>query len=184
MTNEVEFIGGKEKRPLVLVPYQESWPMDFEIHRAKIQDALGDTALRVDHIGSTSVPGLIAKPIIDIQLSVRNTEAEEVYLPQLETHGYAMRVREQGHRMLRTTPDVSVHIHVCPSGSEWERRHLLFRDWLRSHYQDRDKYAQAKLDLSEREWDTLDDYADAKGPIIAEITARAESWALETSWHP
>lgn len=180
---DTEFIGGKEKRALVLVPYQESWPRDFEIHKTKIKDALGGTALRIDHIGSTSVPGLLAKPIIDIQLSVHDIEAEEMYVPQLESQGYVMRVREEGHRMLRT-PDVSAHIHVCPAGSEWERRHLLFRDWLRLHDEDRDKYAQAKLELSKREWDTLDDYADAKSPIITEITARAESWAAETGWHP
>ncbi|WP_255502941.1 GrpB family protein [Mycolicibacterium sp. CH28] len=91
---------------------------------------LSGQGVRVDHIGSTSVPGLAAKPIIDIGLGVVDVDREEDYLPDLIAAGYRLRVREPGHRMVRT-PDLGVHVHVCTAGSDWERRQLLFRDWLR-----------------------------------------------------
>ena len=182
--DDVEFIGGKEKRELIHVPYSEEWPVAFEIEKQKIAKALGANALRIDHIGSTSVPGLLAKPVIDIQVSVANPDDESLYIPLLEEAGYHLRVREPGHRMLRTFDPMTVHIHICHVGSDWERRHLLFRDWLRENESDRDAYAKLKVSLQEVDWETLDDYAEAKGPIIAEITERAEQWAKATQWEP
>ncbi len=99
--DEVELIGGPEKRSIVIVPYRPAWPATFEEHRRRIEDALGSVAFRVDHIGSTAVPGLAAKPIIDIQVSVSDIEDETPYLPVLVAAGYRLRVREPGHRMFR-----------------------------------------------------------------------------------
>ena len=179
-----EFIGGKEKRELIHMPYSDEWPVIFEKEKQKIAQALGANALRIDHIGSTSVEGLIAKPVIDIQVSVEDPDDESTYVAQLEQAGYHLRVREAGHRMLRAFEPMAVHIHVCQVASDWERRHLLFRDWLRHNAADRDAYAKFKVSLQNTDWETLDDYAEAKSTIVAEITVRAEAWAAEMDWQP
>lgn len=143
--------------------------------------ALGEVALRVDHIGSTSVAGLVAKPIIDIDVSVSDPDDEVSYLPQMLVAGYLLRVREPGHRMFRT-PHLDVHVHICAQGSQWERRHLLFRDWLRHDGRDRAAYGQLKTDLARRKWPDMNAYAAAKGPLIAAIIERAERWAEAGGW--
>jgi GrpB-like predicted nucleotidyltransferase (UPF0157 family) len=134
VTDEVELIGGREKRAIQLVAYDPSWPRRFEQERARIADALGPIARRIDHIGSTAVRGLAAKPVIDIDLSVDDPDLEEVYLPALQRAGYILRVRSPGHRMARSA-ELDVHVHVCPAGGEWERRHPLPR--LAAHRRDR-----------------------------------------------
>jgi GrpB-like predicted nucleotidyltransferase (UPF0157 family) len=181
--DEAELIGGIEKRDIVVVGYDPSWPGRFAAERQRILDALGPTARRVEHVGSTSVPGLAAKPIIDVDLSVPDPDDEPAYLPALERVGYHLRVRQPGHRMVRTA-NLDVHVHICGEGSEWERRHLLFRDWLRSDGADRDAYAALKRELARRAWSDMNAYADAKGVLIGEITARAEAWAKRVDWHP
>ncbi len=181
--DDLELIGGPEHRPIALAEPDPAWPARFETERRRILDALGERGLRVDHIGSTSIPGLAAKPIIDIQLSVADVDAEVGYLPALEHAGYRLRVRERTdrHRMLRT-PALEVHLHVCDTGSDWERRHLLLRGWLRSDAADRAAYEALKRRLATQEWASMQDYADAKGDLIAEMTARAEGWASATGW--
>jgi len=181
--DDVELIGGIEKREIVLVEPDPAWSARFERERERIVAALGPTAVRVDHVGSTSVPGLAAKPIVDIDVSVPDVEDEDAYLPALLAAGYELRVREPGHRLVRT-PERDVHVHVCATGSDWERSHLLFRDRLRHDAADRDAYAALKRELAERDWPSMNDYADAKGGLIAEITARAEAWAASTGWSP
>ena len=151
--------------------------------RRRIEDALGSAASRVDHIGSTAVPGLAAKAIIDIQVSVPDVEQESSYLEPFVAAGYRLRVREQGHRMFRA-PELDVHIHVCDAGSDWERRHLLLRDWLRESADDREAYAALKTGLQKHGWETMNHYADAKTDLISELTARAEAWAVSTGWSP
>jgi GrpB-like predicted nucleotidyltransferase (UPF0157 family) len=175
----VEQIGGPEPRQIVIVDYDPAWPEQFENHRKRIADALGAKARRIEHVGSTSVPGLAAKPIIDIQVSVTNPEHETAYVPALEHAGYRLRVREPGHRMLRT-PQFDVHVHVCGAGSEWEQRHLVFRDWLRRNEADRSLYETTKRLLARRTWPTVDHYADAKTAVIADIMGRAST----ESGHP
>lgn len=176
-----ELIGGLEERDIVLVPYNPQWPAAFKEQKARIVGALSSRARRVEHVGSTAVPGLMAKPIIDIQVSVVNPEDESAYVPALEGAGYALRVREPGHRMLRT-PALDVHVHVCAVGSDWERRHLLFRDWLRRSDSDRALYAGAKEELATQSWPTMNHYADAKSSVIVEIAKRAEAWAATGAW--
>jgi len=174
-------VGGPEKREIRLVPYQAAWPDRFRRERAQIVQALGAAARRVDHIGSTAVPGLMAKAIIDIDVSVADPDNESAYLPALERAGYHLRVREPGHRLVRTAAR-DVHVHICAAGGAWERRHLLFRDWLRHDPVDRDRYQQVKRNLARRGWPSMNDYAAAKSPFIDDITRHAERWALETSW--
>ena len=181
--DEVELIGGPEKRAIVIEAYSSVWPELFEEHRRRITEALGAGACRVDQIGSTAVAGLAAKPIIDVQVSVPDVEDESSYLARLEAAGYRLRVREMGHRMLRT-PELDVHIHVCDSGSDWERRHLLLRDWLRESAADRQAYAALKIELQGQDWETMNHYAEAKSMLIAEMTIRAERWAATSGWSP
>jgi GrpB-like predicted nucleotidyltransferase (UPF0157 family) len=167
-------IGGREPRHVVLVEYDESWPRRFEEHRDRIAAALGTAARRIEHIGSTAVPGLAAKPIVDVLVTVDDVEAEETYRPALEAVGYALRVREPGHRMFRTGPR-DVHVHVWPADSEGARRDLLFRDRLRRDATDRALYESAKRALAGRDWKDVNYYAEAKGPVIEEILERAQA---------
>jgi GrpB-like predicted nucleotidyltransferase (UPF0157 family) len=176
-----ELIGGVEKRIIALVDYDGAWPRYFEVERSRIDHALANVPHRVVHVGSTAVIGLSAKPIVDLQLSVSDVEDEGSYLPPLESAGYVLRVRERGHRLLRTAA-LDVHVHVCSTGSDWERRHLLFRDWLRESAADRAKYAEVKLGLAREDWPSMNHYADAKSGVIQDITARAEKWAETTGW--
>jgi len=180
---DVDLIGGPEKRQIILFPYDPSWAKDFEGERRKIDVALGLLPHRVEHVGSTAVPGLAAKAILDIQLSVPNVEDEDAYVPHLEPAGYTRRVREHGHRMLRTA-SLKAHLHVCDTGSDWERRHLLFRDWLRRSSEDRRSYDLAKRELARCDWPTMDHYADAKSDVITAIITRAEAWAAQARWSP
>lgn len=168
-------IGGRERRAVVIEPYDPAWPDRFAQEARCIVDALSAIARRVEHIGSTSVPGLGAKPIVDVLVAVDDVDDERI-TPALERAGYVLRVRETGHRMFRR-PDRSVHVHVWTAGSDDVERHLLFRDWLRVSAEDRARYESVKRDLARRDWDDMNDYADAKSPVVAEITARAQAWA-------
>lgn len=142
---------------------------------ARIRNALGDVALRLEHVGSTSVPGLAAKPVIDIVLVVPDSADESSYAPALESAGYILRIREPDwhqHRMFKG-PEIDTNLHVFSLGCPETDRMLLFRDWLRSNAADRDLYARTKLDLAQKNWNTVQDYADAKTGVIQEILARA-----------
>jgi len=160
-------VGGREKRAVVIADYDAAWPVRYEAERAKILGALGSRALQVEHIGSTSVPGLAAKPIVDILVAVADVEDTA----DLEAAGYVLRVREPGHRMLRT-PELDVHVHLWPTGSDDVRRHLAFRDRLRASPEDRSAYERLKRELARREWDDINHYAEAKGALIREILNR------------
>lgn len=170
--------------PIKVVAYEQEWPAQFESWRELITEALKDAALRIDHVGSTSVPGLAAKPIVDVQVSVADMSDEEDYVPKLERLGVQLRSRDDLHRFFRPFADRprDVHVHVCPAGSEWEREHLLFRDYLRAHPAACGIYADAKREAS-RVW--ADDgwaYTDAKSEVILNILTEAEAWALKTNW--
>jgi GrpB-like predicted nucleotidyltransferase (UPF0157 family) len=142
---------------------------------AKIREALGGAALAVEHIGSTSVPGLAAKPIVDILLVVGDSGDEPSYLPALEEAGYVLRVREPDfdeHRMFRT-PEKDVHVHVYSAGSPEIGRYLLLRDRLRENAEERGLYARTKRELARRDWPSMQHYAEAKTGVIEGIIARA-----------
>jgi len=170
-------LGGVEKTRIHLVDYDAGWPSKFRTHAAKIAAALGAVALRVEHIGSTSVPGLAAKPIIDILVVVQESSEESAYLPPLERAGYVLRVREphwHEHRMFRT-PERDVHIHVYSAGCPEIQRNLIFRDRLRTNAEDRQRYAQTKRELATKDWSDMNEYAAAKTDVIESIIAAAEA---------
>jgi GrpB-like predicted nucleotidyltransferase (UPF0157 family) len=161
--------------PVTLVEYDPRWPARFAREAARIRGALGGRALLVEHVGSTSVPGLSAKPIIDVVLAVADSSDEAAYVPSLERAGYALRIREPAwhqHRLLRRE-DPEVNLHVFTTGSREVERMLVFRDRLRGDDGDRQRYAAAKRSLARREWRYLQEYADAKTAVVEEILARA-----------
>jgi len=165
-------IGGREQSRISLSEYDPSWPARFEAERQRIEAALGRVALGVEHIGSTAVPGLAAKPIVDVLLIVADVDDEPSFLGPLEAVGYELRVREPGHRMLRDH-DRTVNLHVRGDADPEILLHLRFRDHLRRSPADRRRYEQRKRALAAREWPDVNHYADAKGPVIESILARA-----------
>lgn len=168
--------------PVVVVDYDPAWPDVFRQEHDAIRGALGATALTVEHVGSTSVPGLPAKPVIDVLLLVADSADEAAYVPALEQVGYTLRIREPEwleHRVLyRRLEDGSPHnvnVHVfSPGRADAEvARMRMFRDWLRSHPDDRDLYAATKRELATRRWRYVQDYAEAKTEVVEAILARA-----------
>ena len=165
-------IGGREPVEVVIRDYDPVWPNRFAFERQRLTSALGDQAIAVEHIGSTAVPGLAAKPIIDILVTVDSIEPDDSYRSKLEATDYLLRVREPEHRMFRT-PDRDVHVHVWPHGHEEVARYLLFRDWLRHDAADRALYARHKRQLARRRWPDMNHYAEAKSEVIVPILERA-----------
>ena len=161
--------------PVVLVEYDPAWPALFTREAERIRSILGDTVVLLEHIGSTSVPGLAAKPIIDMLLVVPDPADEPAYVAPLEAHGYTLVIREPDwheHRCLKG-PDTNINLHVHPPTSPEIERHLLFRDWLRSNDADRRLYANTKRELSTKGFTYIQEYADAKTAVVSEIMARA-----------
>ena len=160
-----------------LADYDPSWPELFKREADRIVKALRDKATAIEHVGSTSVPGLAAKPVIDILLAVADSTYEDAYVPPLESVGYVLKLREpewHEHRLLkRDVPQVN--LHVFSVGSTEIERMLSFRDRLRSNEVDRELYERAKRTLARRKWRYVQNYADAKRAVIEEILARARS---------
>ena len=157
--------------------YSEKWPARFEREAATIRRALGSTAVLVEHVGSTSIPGLAAKPIIDIVLAVPNSADEEAYVAHLVAKGYVLRHREpewNEHRMFKG-PDDDVNLHVFSAGCPEIDRMLLFRNWLRGNDADRQLYEQTKRELATRVWEYVQNYADAKTAVVQQIMTRAQA---------
>jgi GrpB-like predicted nucleotidyltransferase (UPF0157 family) len=162
-------------RPIVLAPYDPEWPSLYAALERQIRRALGSGALLIEHVGSTSVPGLPAKPIIDVVLAVENSANEGTYVPPLERLGYVLRIREPDwfeHRMLKS-PAVDGNIHVYSRDCEEIGRMLAFRQRLRTDDDDRKLYERTKQDLASRTWKHVQDYADAKSAVVREILDRA-----------
>ena len=167
----------KTYQPVVLADYDPAWPQLFERELARIRLALGERALQIEHVGSTAVPGLAAKPIIDINLVVEDSADEDAYIPALEAAAYVLRIREPEwfeHRMLRAE-DPPVNLHVYSTGCEEVEKMRAFRDHLRANDADRELYANAKRELAVKQWKYVQNYADAKSEVVQEILARAES---------
>ena len=161
--------------PVRLVEYDPRWPEWFGRESGRIAGALGGRAIRVEHVGSTSVPGLVAKPILDLLLVVANSADEPSYVSDLEAAGYVLRIREpewQEHRLLHRE-DPEVHLHVFSDGSPEIERLLRFRDHLRTHPADRELYARTKRELAGRTWKFRQNYADAKTQVVEGILSRA-----------
>jgi len=163
--------------PIPFVEYDPEWPRLFQREEARIRSILGDRVVRLEHTGSTSVPGLAAKPIIDITMAVADVLDEPAYAPDLEAAGYRLSIREHepewfDHRAFKG-PDTNVNLHVFSAGCREVDRMVGFRDWLRTHDDDRALYESTKRDLIKREWTFVQNYADAKGEVIEAIAARA-----------
>lgn len=161
--------------PIRLVDYDSGWPDRFSREAARIRAILGDRVLQLEHVGSTAVPGLPAKPIIDMLLVLANSADEPAYLPSIETAGYVLRIREPDwneHRLFKG-PDTNINLHVFSSGCPEIQRMLAFRDWLRISRSDRDLYARTKLALAQKNWKYVQNYADAKTAVVEQIMARA-----------
>ena len=161
--------------PVEIHDYDPDWPRLYEREKDRIRSVLGDRVVRIEHVGSTAVPGLPAKPIVDIVLEVPDSADEAAYVPDLEAAGYSLRIREPDwfeHRLLKG-PDTEVNVHVFTAGCEEVDRMLLFRDWLRENAADRELYAERKRELAGRDWKYMQQYADAKTAVVLEIMARA-----------
>jgi GrpB-like predicted nucleotidyltransferase (UPF0157 family) len=162
---------------VTLVDYEPAWRSMYEDVALRVRDSLGDRVLRLEHVGSTSVPGLCAKPSIDMLLVVADTRDEASYFPEMETAGFILHAREPEwfeHRLFHASfAEIKLHT-FCEGCSEIERM-LVFRDWLRSHPEDCDLYAATKRDLAARTWKYVQNYADAKSGIVDEILDRAGS---------
>jgi len=155
--------------------YDPTWPALYAREAARVSRVLGDRVVRLEHAGSTSVPGLPAKPIIDMVLEVSDSADEGAYVPALEAAGYVLRIREPDwfeHRLFKG-PDTNVNLHTFSAGCPETDRMLLFRDWLRDNATDRDHYAATKRELARRDWKYVQQYADAKSSVVSEIMARA-----------
>jgi GrpB-like predicted nucleotidyltransferase (UPF0157 family) len=162
-----------------VVDYDPRWPDLFRREADRIRAALGERVLLLEHIGSTSVPGLAAKPIVDILLVVPDPSDEPAYLPDLEAAGYVLVIREPEwfqHRCLKG-PDTNINLHVHPPDSPEVERNLLFRERLRAFPEDRARYQRVKRQLAERDWTYVQEYADAKSEVVEDIIARARAAA-------
>jgi GrpB-like predicted nucleotidyltransferase (UPF0157 family) len=162
---------------ILIVDYDPQWPEMFAREAERIRSALGRRAVRIEHTGSTSVPGLAAKPVIDVVLEVANSADESAYVPSLEAVGYVLRIREPNwheHRLFKRT-DTEMHLHVFSAGCPEIGRMLKFRDWLRTNAADRELYARTKLALAQKDWKYGQNYADAKSAVVEEILARAHA---------
>jgi GrpB-like predicted nucleotidyltransferase (UPF0157 family) len=173
---EANTIGGARRLdgPVYLAEYDPTWPQLFVREATRIQQLLGHTAVRIEHVGSTSVPGLIAKPIIDLVMEVTDSRDESAYVTPLESHGYRLRIREPDwfeHRVIKG-PDTNVNLHVFTVGCTEVQRMLRFRDHLRATPVDRKLYEETKRQLARLDWAYIQNYADAKTEVIEAILAR------------
>jgi GrpB-like predicted nucleotidyltransferase (UPF0157 family) len=165
------------KAPIALVESDPEWPALFIREEARIRATLGDRVVRLEHTGSTSVPGLAAKPIIDITMTVADVTDEAAYVPDLEAAGYRLVIREHepdwyDHRVFKG-PDTNVNLHTFSAGCIELERMVGFRDWLRTHDDDRNLYEATKRDLVTRDWKFVQNYADAKTQVVEAIASRA-----------
>ena len=161
--------------PVYLADYDPDWPVLYRREATRVRDLLGDRVRLLEHVGSTSVPGLPAKPIIDMLLAVADSADEPAYVPSMEAGGYVVRIREpewHEHRVFKG-PDTDVNLHTFSEGSSEIVRMLAFRDRLRTHDDERQRYLETKRELAARHWVYIQDYADAKGEVVEGIIERA-----------
>jgi GrpB-like predicted nucleotidyltransferase (UPF0157 family) len=183
--SEAEITPAPMVDPIVVVDYDPAWPALFAALRAPVAATLGDMAVAIEHVGSTAVPGLAAKPIIDLDVAIRTETRLPAAIERLARLGYAY----EGHkgipgRAAFAWPPQAVrhHLYVCALDSVEYRCHLLFRDYLRTHPETTAAYAALKRQLAARYRLQRDAYAEAKGPFVHVTMARAEVWAQMTGW--
>lgn len=182
---QIQAIHIGELVPLVgliqIVDYDPEWPRLFKREAERVHAVLGDKVLMIEHVGSTSVPGLAAKPRIDMLLVVPDSADESAYVPALEAAAYVLRIREPDwyeHRVFKG-PDIDINLHVFSPGCPEIDRMLLFRNWLRRNPSDRLLYERTKRELARKNWKYTQNYADAKTTVVEEILARAQGGGRE-----
>ena len=161
--------------PIQLVDYSAQWPVLFAREAERVRATLGACVLQLEHVGSTSVPGLAAKPIIDMILAVADSADEPAYVPALESARYVLPIREPDwyqHRLFKG-PDTNINLHVYSFGCPEIDKMLMFRDWLRTNDADRQLYERTKRELATKTWKYVQNYADAKTSVVEEMVARA-----------
>ncbi|MDL2334445.1 MAG: GrpB family protein [Chloroflexota bacterium] len=160
---------------IYLAPYDPEWPQWYGREETRIRAALDERVLLLEHVGSTSIPELSAKPRIDIILGVADSGNEASYVPAMEAAGYVLRIREPDwheHRVFKG-PDSDINLHVFTAGCAEIQRMLGFRDHLRANKADRTAYEQRKQDLAKQTWKYTQHYADAKSEVVEAILAAA-----------
>lgn len=165
----------EHNQTILLKPYDDRWPALFKREKNRISKILRDRALMIEHIGSTSVPGLTAKPIIDILLVVDDAGKEELYVNDLCEHGYILRIKEpdfENHHMFKG-PDTDINLHVFSKNSKEIEKYLLFRNYLRHHDDARQLYEDTKKELAKKTWKYVQNYADAKTDVVQKILKAA-----------
>lgn len=168
---EAARVGARAAAPVVVVEPDPAWAEAFAVVAGRLREALDQRALGIEHVGSTAVPGLRAKPVIDVDLTVADSGAEDEWLPDLERAGFTLRVREpewEEHRMVRGEGP-RCNVHVFSVGARELRRHLMFRDWLRTHPEDRDAYGALKCDLADRGFTDAMLYNNAKAGFVYDL---------------
>jgi GrpB-like predicted nucleotidyltransferase (UPF0157 family) len=177
----------KMSEPIIIEPYNEEWPVLFRNLGAQIKTVLRSSVIKIDHIGSTAVPSLAAKPILDIQISVLDLSNIDVIKDRLEGIGFQYRQDNSDltKRYFRETENNRrTHIHIREYGSWSEQFNLLFRDYLRKHMNDREEYAKVKYDLAKKYKDQRVEYVEGKTKPIWDIMIKANKWSQETGWKP
>lgn len=162
--------------PVTIRDYDPLWPQQFETQRSRIAAVLGELATGIEHVGSTSVPGLAAKPIIDIDVLLKSSTGLPLVITRLSSLGYEHRgdLGVAGREAFRVSPnDLPQHLYVCPSASREYWRHIAFRDYLRTHPEVAYAYAALKRQLASKFGANRDAYTQAKGNFVAEILRRA-----------
>jgi GrpB-like predicted nucleotidyltransferase (UPF0157 family) len=184
----------------LVLPYDDAWVPRATGLIARLRSTLGPTALRIEHIGSTAIPGMAAKDVIDLQVSVEHLDdAPQQFEPTLGIAGFKRLPYERDHVpsgldddparwakrfwSRRGHPDGDANLHVRLAGSANERLALLFRDWLRAHPAAVPAYAAFKLAVAQAVTD-VDAYTEIKDPVVDLVIAVAEPWALATGWTP
>jgi GrpB-like predicted nucleotidyltransferase (UPF0157 family) len=180
-----QLFGQSLNDPVALVPYDPAWAEEFKALRRRLAHALGEAVARIDHVGSTAVPGLVAKPVIDVQVQVVDIDDEPAYRPPLERLGLGLRYREPEWAYFRAAAlPRRHHVHVTPAGSPRSRVQLLFVAFLRADPATREAYAALKRELASRFAADRLGYTDAKTGFIRDALERAEAWARTTGWRP
>ncbi len=172
---------------LTIANYDAKWPMRFGELGSRLRSELGEVALRIDHIGSTAVPGLAAKPIIDVQISVVSLEPVDAFRMPLEECGFTWRSDnpERTKRYFRERAgEPRTHIHVRRAGSFSEQLALLFRDYLRAHRDAADGYGRQKRALASLLSRDRHAYTESKTSITWRIIQEADAWAQRNGWEP
>lgn len=170
---------------VVISDYDSGWAERFDVIGTRLRDVFGDRADRIDHIGSTAVPGLAAKPIIDVQVSLPGLDGVEGLRGSLADLSFELMVNEDRRKLYaeRRIPGAETNVHIRITGEFSQQAALLFRDYLRAEPSARRRYERAKRELAERDWDRIDDYAEAKGDMVWKLLCEADRWSWH-GWHP